>query len=283
MTSSLIVNADDYGRTEQVSLGIREAHQRGIVTSTTVLINLPASESDLVLASRETPQLGIGLHLNLTLGTPILPSECIPSLVGVNGQFLGRPLLFQRIRDLDPEEVYAEWQAQIEHMASIYQLPDHLDSHHHVALLSSETWAACLRLAREFNCPVRSPIPADLGSEEIGTILPPSSVEFVGESAGVQLKESGIPAPDHFLASFFGAGASRLRLESLLGQIKPGVTELMCHPGYSNEELAQSSGYADERNYELSLLTDPSLKEFIHATGWTLTDFSKPWTPGFAA
>jgi predicted glycoside hydrolase/deacetylase ChbG (UPF0249 family) len=280
MTANLIVNADDYGRTSDVSRGIREAHQHGIVTSTTVLINLPSSTADLFQATQEAPQLAIGLHLNLTLGFPILPAECIPSLVAQNGHFLGRDLLFQRIRSINPEDVYAEWRAQIEFMLSVYKRPDHLDSHHHVALLSPEIWEVCLRLAREFNCPVRPPIPGDLTSTELEAFLPPSSIEFAMESAVAQLGESGVPSPDLFLAGIFGEGATRARLNSRLRQPRAGISELMCHPGYSSEILAGSSGYSLQREHELQLLTEPELQESIHDAGWTLTSYGELWKPG---
>jgi len=280
MKSYLIVNADDYGRTGEVSRGIREAYQRGIVTSTTVLINLPNSESDLILARRETPQLAIGLHLNLTLGTPILPVERIPTLVADNGRFLDRDMLFQRIRSVSSQEVYEEWRAQIDRLVSVLRPPDHLDSHHHVALLSPDIWEACLRLAGEFNCPVRAPIPGDLEPAELEAFLPPSSIEFVRETAEIQLHESGVSSPDHFLAGFFGAGVTQARLHSLLRPARAGVTEMMCHPGYADESLARSSGYAQQRMHELSLLTDPTLKDSIYAAGWTLTSYSELWKPG---
>jgi predicted glycoside hydrolase/deacetylase ChbG (UPF0249 family) len=42
-----IVNADDLGLTEGVTEGILRAHRLGIVTSATVLANMPASETAL--------------------------------------------------------------------------------------------------------------------------------------------------------------------------------------------------------------------------------------------
>jgi predicted glycoside hydrolase/deacetylase ChbG (UPF0249 family) len=74
MTLRLIVNADDYGRTPGVSRGIREAHRRGIVTSTTCMMNMPAVVDDIALALEETPRLGLGVHLVLTSGRPLLPA-----------------------------------------------------------------------------------------------------------------------------------------------------------------------------------------------------------------
>ena len=86
----LIINADDLGWTEGVNRGIVEAHRNGIVTSTTLLANGIAFDSAVRLARQEN-HLGVGVHLNLSDGAPILPRWEVPSLVGADGQFRGGP------------------------------------------------------------------------------------------------------------------------------------------------------------------------------------------------
>ena len=71
MSKYLIVNADDFNLTEGVTRGILDGHRRGIITSTTVMVNLPGLAVSRDLA-RQTPGLGLGLHVNLTLGAPVL-------------------------------------------------------------------------------------------------------------------------------------------------------------------------------------------------------------------
>ena len=90
----LIVNADDYGLTREVSRGIRYAHQNGILTSTTAMMNVERAHEDLNLLVGETPELGIGVHLILTAGSPVLPKSEVPSLVDQNGKF-------PKIREID--------------------------------------------------------------------------------------------------------------------------------------------------------------------------------------
>lgn len=75
MRKKLIINADDYGHTRSVSLGIRQAHLQGIVTSTTAMMNYPGADDDLRDSVKECPRLGLGLHLVLTSGCPVLPAE----------------------------------------------------------------------------------------------------------------------------------------------------------------------------------------------------------------
>ncbi len=83
----LIVNADDYGRSRNISRGIREAHLKGIVTSTTCMMNFPTTATDIRQAREETPDLGLGVHLVLTSGSPVLPAAQVPGLVGAEGEF----------------------------------------------------------------------------------------------------------------------------------------------------------------------------------------------------
>ncbi|PYO36811.1 MAG: hypothetical protein DMD86_04090 [Candidatus Rokuibacteriota bacterium] len=83
---TLIVNADDFGLTGGVSRGILEAHRTGIVTSTTVIVNRPIDP--VLLEALRASGLGVGLHLNLTLGPPVSDPKRVPSLVDAEGKFI---------------------------------------------------------------------------------------------------------------------------------------------------------------------------------------------------
>src|SRR3954468_23808 len=78
----LIVNADDSGRSPGINRGVIEAHARGIVTSTTLMVNLPWSEGAAALA-RTVPALDLGLHLSFCYGPPLAGHS---SLVGEDGR-----------------------------------------------------------------------------------------------------------------------------------------------------------------------------------------------------
>ena len=83
MTRRLIVNADDFGLAPGVSAGILAAHRHGIVSSTTLLATV-AIDADSVRALRDSG-LGVGLHVNLTLGRPLSGGR---SLVDTDGRFV---------------------------------------------------------------------------------------------------------------------------------------------------------------------------------------------------
>jgi len=126
----LIVNADDFGLASSVSRGIIEAHQAGSVTSTTLMVNAPGTEEAVDLAG-DNPDLGIGLHFNLTEGHPLTSAS---SLIDSNGDFLLRGALLRQslLGRVDPIDVARELDAQLDRFSDLGLTPSHLDSHQHV-------------------------------------------------------------------------------------------------------------------------------------------------------
>src|SRR5215216_6121269 len=109
----LIINSDDYGRTPEISRGIREVHLRGVVTSTTCMMNIPTTADDIAVALKETPALGLGVHLVLTMGRPISAPESVPSIVDEDGNFFKYTPLIEHLASLHMKEAKEEWRAQI--------------------------------------------------------------------------------------------------------------------------------------------------------------------------
>lgn len=103
----LIVNADDLGADDGTTRGIIAAHERGIVTSASLMVDMPGARS-AVRAARAHPQLGLGLHVSFTAG--------------------------RRIPDLgDVGALRRELERQLDLFVDLTgQDPTHIDSHHHV-------------------------------------------------------------------------------------------------------------------------------------------------------
>ena len=83
----LIINADDFGLTPGVTRGILDAHINGVVTSTSAMMNSPHIAASLAAAQQDAPNLGMGVHLVLTWGKPVLAPEKVPTLVDDTGHF----------------------------------------------------------------------------------------------------------------------------------------------------------------------------------------------------
>jgi len=128
MGRRLIVNADGFGFTEGVNRGILETFACGVVQSTSVLANFPPIE-ELPELHRRFPEVSVGVHLNLSVGRPVLDASQIPTLVGSDGRFrpdLVRALLRGRIRSA---EMKAELTAQIRRILDLGVSPTHIDGH----------------------------------------------------------------------------------------------------------------------------------------------------------
>ena len=244
MTRRLIVNADDFGVTPGVSEGILAAHRHGIVTSTTALVTLPI-ESEHVEQARDSA-LGIGLHANVTLGRPLTSG---PSLVDESGGFVRdarRAAARVERRDVD-----AEIDAKIERFLDLFKrAPTHLDSHHHVGMLSPVR-ESVLAAARRLGVPVRS------------------------QDATVRAwtRSAGLRTTDHFFGEA-GPGAywTPARTLERLRALPPGVSEFMAHPGRFDDSLA-GSRYGRQREVELIGLGTPAARAAAAALGVQLCHF----------
>lgn len=249
-TPCLIFNADDYGLTPAVSHGIRQAHQRGLVTSTTALMNQPTTPADLHAALTETPQLGLGVHLNLTLGRPLTAAR---TLTTPHGTFWPLAELPPRLPSLDLAAVETEWRAQIDRFGAYTgRAPTHLDAHHHVAYLHPALVRLLFTLARDYACPVRHHPQLDT-------------------AWGAALQTEFAPRlPAGLWLTFFGAHATPAELRRLLANLPPtGCVEVMCHPGHVTPAL--QSSYRLERARELAVLTAPALVAEVRARARLIT------------
>jgi chitin disaccharide deacetylase len=255
MMAKLIVNADDYGHTPGVSRGIREAHLRGIVTSTTSMMNMAHVKDALQQAMSTCPGLGLGVHLVLTTGSPVLPVGEVNTLVDSDGCFWGEEGLIARIDSIDLQQVRKEWTAQVEKFISITgEKPDHLDSHHHAAYYSLGLCEIHLQLAQKYGCAVRFPT-VEVGMDILGGF----STEYAQTCSTKNqelIRQYKIAAPDTFFKTFYDDTCNEEYLVNAFSQLSEGTTEMMCHPGYADPELLSNSTYTLQRQNELGILTN---------------------------
>ncbi|HEY8347293.1 MAG TPA: ChbG/HpnK family deacetylase [Symbiobacteriaceae bacterium] len=268
MERYLIVNGDDFGLSEAVSRGILQAHREGILTSTTFLVNLPRAE-EMAALLRDAPDLGVGIHLNLTTGTPVLPPREVPTLVNAEGRF-SKALLHLRFR-VDPEEARKEWCAQVERGIQLLgRLPTHLDTHHYLQGYPGFA-EVMVAVARTYGIPaVRCLYPdtAPAGTFARWTGAGLIVDRYIRRSCQV-IKESGLRCPDATRAGDFDLPGLLRRLEHL----PAGVTELICHPGRVDDQLRSLSSLQAQREVELAALTAPETQRAIREYGIRLISF----------
>ena len=262
----LIINSDDYGRTPDISRGIREVHLRGVLSSTTCMMNIPTTLDDIALALKETPNLGLGVHLVLTMGRPLSKPEAVPSIVDAAGNHLKYNPFLKNVPNLNMDEVKAEWRLQIERFVKTAgRKPTHLDSHHHSSYWSPDLFRGMLELEKEYDCPIRYPFTEHITDE----------LEETDKHLPELMKEFSPKHPDRFVSSFYDDGATQDELLRLIGEVPDGTTEIMCHPGYVDEAFAKESVYNFQRERELKILTDVSIKRAIEESNIKLINFAE--------
>jgi len=246
VTRRLIVNADDFGLTPGVCAGILSAARHGIVTSTTVLVTAgPSGEWWSRLLDSD---LGAGLHVNFTLGRPLTRGR---SLVDASGAFVRDPrraAARARIKDVE-----AEVAAQIERFTELLKRPPtHLDTHHHVGLLSPMQ-EVVLGAARRLGVFVRSQ----------------------NAEARARARTVGLRTPDHFFGEA-GPDAywSLARTLRHLRALPPGLSEFMTHPGQYDSALSYGR-YGRQRETEMVGLGTAPARAAAQALGITLCHFGQ--------
>jgi len=284
----LIVNADDLGWTEGVNRGIAEAHRKGLVTSTSLLANGHAFESALEVA-RTNPELGVGVHLNLSDGPPTAPASSVSGLLNGTGKLEGGPeswLLRIASRSLSAEEVEREWDAQIRKVRDAAIQPTHLDGHKHVHMLPS-FFDVALRLAKRHGIRAvrvsheESKLRSALSSardQHPGVVLKQGvqarGLKLLARDAKEMADRAGVATTDYFCGIAQTGVLTREGVAQLLSNLPEGTTELMCHPGYADEELRRTGTRLQEsRQTELEILTDAEIRKLVASKGIRLISY----------
>lgn len=259
----IIVNADDYGLCEEISTGILAAADKGIVSATSVVTigrHYKKGRQALLASNLDT-----GIHLTLVGGeTPM--TGPIEGLTDGRGKFL------QDYRRTIPRIILGRYDArglQRELMAQTARLAEdgfeisHMDAHQHLHVLPPIA-AMVVKVAQRFNISwVRRPRAHALNLKGLG-------INFFSWLAASQFKQAGLRTTEHFEGFDVSGGLDQGALDAILERIRPGVTELMTHPGYHGATYqAWNFGWADERR----ALTSAATRRRMRTEKILLTDF----------
>ena len=284
----LIVNADDFGLTAKINQAITAAHKDGLISSATLMANGEAFAGAVDL-SRQAPQLGIGVHLNLTEGRPVAPPSRISSLLNGQGFFARKPAGLWRAITLGRVSVVhieTELCAQIEKVRGAGISPTHLDSHRHVhavPVLGRMT----LRLARQYGIPAIRSVAE--GWSAVGYLMG----RFPGAKATVlrqrlnsialaalshgwrsQVGREGMACVEHFYGITPTGFLDDAVLREILRHLPDGTSELMCHPGFVDQALRQTpTRLLEQREIEFQALSQPGIKLLANDLGIELINY----------
>jgi predicted glycoside hydrolase/deacetylase ChbG (UPF0249 family) len=284
----LIVNADDFGWSEAVTSGIIQGHLQGLITSTTLMVNLSGTAETLARARRETPKLAIGLHLNLTEGTPLSAEAAV--MVGETGQFRrSLPALFWKSRR-SPDvrrAIAAELEAQAAWAKDHGLTISHFDSHKHVHMhpailpvviaLALRHGVRAIRTTAEIELPdVAKFLPADWGlPARLAQGVRTAVARRWGLAAKAAVARAGLATTDWFFGVRATGGVSAPLIQHLLQHGPDGTGELMVHPGLLDSNPGRSTRLNQSRPRELEAVMEPTLPAAAQTSGWKLVTFEE--------
>jgi len=240
LTKKLVVNADDLGRSSPINQGIIEGHQKGIVTSASLMTEREGFDEAVRLA-KANPKLGIGLHLDLD------------SFFQVE-HGVGRLVAYKDDK-LPLDAIVKETESQIKKALATGLPIHHLDGHHH-AHLRPELFAAIAALTAKHKIKV-----IRYFSGFYKGLYPDVPMSWAQEL----VSRFGLVSVDTFFAGWEPVTSSLPGYEYLNLDVPFKTAELMVHPGIGE----------DWRDKELALCEDPKVRDELKKRGTTLATFAE--------
>ncbi len=275
------INADDFGFSTGVNQAIITAHQRGILTSTSLMVTGDAAEAAIELAA-SNPTLAVGLHLVLGMGRSVLPPEQIPNLVDSDGKFSddpGRAGLSYQFNAKARRELPLEIRAQLEKFRQTGLKLSHVDGHlhlhshpvvlRHLVSFAEEFEIREIRLPSEELSIALAIDPSDWLTKTVGSMVF-TGLRRYGEKI---LKKNRIQFVDRVYGFLQTGRVTESYLLGLIPKITADVIEIYSHPAIaipgepSNAPL--NLGFA-----ELEALLSDRVRSTLQQQGFELTAVS---------
>lgn len=272
----VIVTADDFGKSPEVNRAVIEAHQKGILTCASLMVSGTAAEEAVQLA-RANPTLKVGLHLVLVDGFSVLSRKEIPDLVDANRRFAHQPaaagvryFFSGRVR----RQVAKECQAQLEAFLATGLPMDHLNSHHHLHIHPTIA-NIVVSLAGQYTVPaIRLPYQGlrtmTKKTAAMAAVMFPWVVNLK-----IRLQNRGIAHNREIFGLYETGAMSEETWLRLIPKLKPGITEIFCHPATGNPADKALRKSSDRRCEELQALLSKKVKALLARENAILTSFSK--------
>jgi hopanoid biosynthesis associated protein HpnK len=243
----LILNADDFGLTAGVNRAIMELHRAGVLTSATLMARAAATDEAIELALA-TPSLGVGCHVVLVDGEPVIRAQNLPTLVDPRtgrfhptlGAFL-KLLLTGRIRS---SEIEAETAAQIALLQSCGLRVTHIDTHKHAHVFPA-VLRPVLHAARAAGIrAVRNPFEPAWSRRATHGVpwlrrVQMRLLRLLEPTFRLIVAEEGFTTTDGAIGVLATGTLDSTIINSLLRNMPEGTWELVTHPGYNDSDLAK--------------------------------------------
>jgi hopanoid biosynthesis associated protein HpnK len=272
----LIVNADDFGMTHGINRGIVEANGKGIVTAASIMVTGLAFEEAVQLA-RENPNLDIGLHLSLTVGSPASNDPAVHRYLTSHGTFrLGNRDLLKNLilHNISPSVPRREIEAQFKKAVDTRLPITHIDGHESIHLFPGIR-EIVLALMERYGIPFIRLSYERIVLREVWKLRrwKKALINLFGLLHGRQVRRRGIRTTHHYYGTFDAGYLGKERLMAMILNLKEGTSEIMCHPGYRDESFDRICGGRYLPDQELRALMDAEVKNLLHKRGVHLIGF----------
>ena len=273
----LIVNADDFGLTGGVNRAIAEAHERGLVSSATLMANGPTFGEAVHLA-HSMPNLAIGCHVDLIQLSPVSAPDKVKSLVEGDRFRPG----FTRFAanamrgKMNAAEITAEATAQMRKLQNAGIQVSHFDTHKHTHVFPP-VLKALLRAADECGVrAVRNPFEPESAVslrraaerwQVLSRWVAVQSLRALAADFRRQVEQVGLATTDGTVGIALTGHMDQRSLCELLKHVPQGTWELVTHPGYAGPELAALSKLTSSREEELRCLTSVEVRRVLEESG----------------
>lgn len=262
----LIINGDDAGMCHAANVGTMAALDSGMMTSATVMVPCPWF-LEIADYARRHPAKNLGVHLVHTSEwkwyrwRPLAPRELVPGLIDPDGYF------WRSVEEVyarsNPEEALVEGRAQIRRALAAGMDLTHLDSHMGALQYDARYMETYLKLAVEFDLPVR------MASQSL-------LVRFGQPDLRAGFAARGIVFPDRLVHEELKDEAKDVKgfWMRMVRELKPGVTEFYVHAAQPTEELQAITGTWKTRGAEYELLAgDAEFRRLIESESVTLIGY----------
>jgi hopanoid biosynthesis associated protein HpnK len=272
----LIVTADDFGLSLPVNEAVEKALRDGVLSAASLMVGAPAME-DAVMRARKLPSLGVGLHVTLLGGRPVLPAKEVPGLVGPDERFPDDAIRFGVALYASPElrrQANAEIEAQFERFHATGLVMDHINGHRHFHL-HPVVLGAIARLAPRFGSP-----PVRLPLEPFAASFQANRDRAMGRFSGwlfysVQTRRirraltdgNRLASNDHVFGLYDSGAMTEDRLLRLLDHLPEGVSEIYCHPATRRWNGPDNLPASYQPEAELRALLSAAVKAKMDAMG----------------
>ena len=268
----VIIHADDAGMSHSVNLGTIEGMEKGIVSSASIMVPCPWFK-EFADYAKKNPERDYGIHLTLNSEWknyrwgPVVSRDQVPSLVDSENYLwdnVGQVLAHVNVKDAEKE-----LRAQIQRAQKFGVPLSHLDTHMGAVISRPDLLEMYVNLGIEYGLPVL--FVANLDPKKYGLIA-----EKAKELKSV-LEKNGLPVLDD-LVQFYGERDYEKRKNTYLKtlrSLKPGVTQIIIHCGFDNQELQNITNSSSRRDGDRRVFTDPLVAKEVNDLGIEVITWKK--------